>query len=51
MEKSWLGYGAAKHAVIAQTRGFQTVHPNIYEAEGIQCFALAPWAIETDLVA
>jgi hypothetical protein len=40
----------AKHGLVALTRGFSACEPNTYEAEGIKCYALAPWFANTNLV-
>ena len=45
-----IGYNVAKKGVVALTQGFKSSEPNIYESEGIKCYALAPWYADTNLV-
>ena len=40
----------AKHGIVALTRGFKFSEPNVYDMEGIKCFALAPWYADTALL-
>jgi NAD(P)-dependent dehydrogenase (short-subunit alcohol dehydrogenase family) len=45
-----IGYNMAKHGLVALTRGFSACEPNTYDAEGIKCYALAPWFANTRMV-
>ena len=45
-----MGYNMAKHGVVALTKGFKFAEPNVYDTEGIKCYALAPYYVDTNLV-
>jgi NAD(P)-dependent dehydrogenase (short-subunit alcohol dehydrogenase family) len=40
----------AKHGVVALTKGFKFAEPTVYDTEGIKCYALAPYYVDTNLV-
>lgn len=40
----------AKHGVVALTKSFKFSEPKVYDVEGIKCYALAPWYVDTNLV-
>ena len=45
-----MGYTMAKHGVVALTKGFKFAEPTVYDTEGIKCYALAPYYVDTNLV-
>lgn len=45
-----MGYNMAKHGVVALTKGFKFAEPKVYDTEGIKCYALAPYYVDTNLV-
>ena len=45
-----MGYNMAKHGVVALTKGFKFAEPNVYDTEGIKCYAIAPYYVDTNLV-
>ena len=45
-----MGYNMAKHGVVALTKGFKFAEPTVYDTEGIKCYALAPYYVDTNLV-
>ena len=45
-----MGYNMAKHGVVALTKGFKFAEPTVYNTEGIKCYALAPYYVDTNLV-
>ena len=45
-----IGYHMAKHGVIALTKGFKFAEPTVYDTEGIKCYALAPYYVDTNFV-
>lgn len=45
-----MGYNMAKHGVVALTKGFKFAEPTVYDTEGIKCYAIAPYYVDTNLV-
>ena len=45
-----MGYNMAKHGVVALTKGFKFAEPKVYDTDGIKCYALAPYYVDTNLV-
>ena len=45
-----MGYTMAKHGMVALTKGFKFAEPTVYDTEGIKCYALAPYFVDTNFV-
>jgi len=45
-----MGYTMSKWAVVGLTRNFGMAKPDLFESEGIKCYALCPWYTDTTLV-
>ena len=44
------GYNISKWGNMALTRSFAEVLPDVYDTEGVKCYGLCPWFVDTRLV-
>lgn len=49
-ELTHVGYNISKHGLVALTRYFGALEPDVFKTEGVKCYALAPWLADTNLV-